>query len=127
MIESRIVADKRATDLIRQLSARYGPLAFQIHGNSEEGFTPQCVPDNSMFPPGDEVYLGEVEGCPCYVNPGEDDHHGRSLFILHAAKGAAAASLEEAGFMVSTGILPAESAVNLRMFSYLFGYRDSWG
>ncbi|RPD41770.1 DUF779 domain-containing protein [Chitinophaga barathri] len=127
MIESRIVAEKRAIDLIRQLSARYGPLTFQIHGNSEVGFTPQCVPDNNRFPPGDEVYLGEVEGCPCYVSPGEDNHHGRSLYILRAAKGATGASLEEAIFRVSTELLPSESAVNVRMFSYLFGYRESWG
>lgn len=127
MRESRIVAGKHAIDLIRQLSARYGPLAFQIHGNSEDGFTPRCVPDNSRFPMGDEVYLGEVEGCPCYVSPGEDILHGRSLFVIRAAKGAAAATPEEAEFTVSTELLPAESAVNVRMFSYLFGYSDSWG
>ncbi|MBO9152069.1 DUF779 domain-containing protein [Chitinophaga sp. GCM10012297] len=127
MMESRIVATKYATDLIRQLSARYGPLAFQIQGNSKEGYTPQCVPDNSRFLPGDEVYLGEVEGCPCYVSPEEDDHHGRSRYFISAERGAAAGSLEEAEFKVSTGLLPAESAVNVRMFSYLFGYRDSWG
>lgn len=121
------MANKFATDLIRQLSARYGPLAFQIQGNSKEGFTPQCVPDNNRFPPGDEVYLGEVEGCPCYVSPEEDNHHGRSRYIIGAAKGATADSPETAQFTVSTELLPAESAVNVRMFSYLFGYRDSWG
>ncbi|MGN6510226.1 MAG: hypothetical protein ACTHLD_12275 [Chitinophaga sp.] len=126
MIESRIVADKRAADLIRQLSARYGPLAFQIH-ESEDGLTPKCVPVCSGFPVADGAYLGEVEGCPCYLYSEERDCYRRSLYMLRAPKGASAASLDKALFRVGTALLPAESAANVRMFSYLFGYSDSWG
>lgn len=127
MIESRIVADKRAADLIRQLSARYGPLSIQIQGNSEDGFTPKCVPVYDGFPAAGGAYLGEVEDCPCYLYPEEGGHYARSLYMLRTAKGASAASLDKALFSVSMGLLPEESAANVRMFSYLFGYRDSWG
>lgn len=127
MIESRIVADKRAADLIRQLSARYGPLAFQIH-ESDDGLSPKCVPACSGFPvAGSGAYLGEVEDCPCYLYSEERSRYRRSLYMLRVAKGASAASLDKALFRVDTALLPAESAANVRMFSYLFGYRDSWG
>ncbi|WP_341835961.1 DUF779 domain-containing protein [Chitinophaga pollutisoli] len=136
MNDSRIVAAKPAMQLIRQLVSRYGPLEFRISGSCVEGFSLTCVHGNAKEAEENRYSLGNVAGCPAYIDPAPGIVDDYSHFVLQVEKGKTnPGSLEASGnvrFFLTRKIAPRETGTrageaNPHMFSYLFGYSGNWG
>lgn len=136
MNDSRIIAAKPAMQLIRQLVSRYGPLEFRISGSCVEGFKLTCVHGNATEAENDRYSLGDVAGCPAYMEPAPGIMDDCPHFVLQVEEGKTnPGSLEASGnvrFFITKKEAPREAGIrvgeaNPHMFSYLFGYSGNWG
>jgi len=57
---SRVAVTEAAAELMRELSARHGPLMFHQSGGCCDGSSPMCYPDGDFKVGGSDVHLGDL-------------------------------------------------------------------
>ncbi len=88
MPDTRITATAAAREALTRLRAgRGGPVMFVQSGGCCAGSVPMCYPAGEFLVGAGDVRLGEVDGCPFYIDRRLDDALGRSLFVLDVAAG----------------------------------------
>jgi len=94
----RISATPAAREAVSRLrSARGGPVMFVQSGGCCAGSVPMCFPAGEFITGGHDRLLGDVEGCPFYIDGALDDALGRPAFVLDVADG------EPEGFSLGPG------------------------
>jgi len=95
----RVVFTPAAVELVRSLKSSHGPLIFHLSGGCCEGTAPMCLRGGDFRPGGQDVLLGEIEGCPFYVGAAQFEYwapyqvvvdvtsEGGDSFSLEAAEG----------------------------------------
>jgi uncharacterized protein len=95
----RVVFTPAAASLVRSLKAAQGPLIFHLSGGCCEGSAPMCFRRSDFRPGGQDVLLGEIEGCPFYVGAAQSEYwapyqirvdvteNGGDSFSIEAADG----------------------------------------
>ena len=72
---------------IGRLRARHGPLVFFQSGGCCDGSSPMCLREGELLLGPDDVLLGEVAGCPFYVDGEQYERWRRPSFVLDVAAG----------------------------------------
>ena len=87
-VPARITATPAAHEAIRRLRATRGePVMFVQSGGCCAGSTPMCFPHGEFLIGDIDVLLGEIEGCPFYIDQRLDEAWHQDQFILDVAAG----------------------------------------
>ena len=85
---ARITATGAAREAIRRLrAARGGPVMFVQSGGCCAGSTPMCFPVGEFLIGDIDVLLGEIDGCPFYIDKRLDQAWHQEQFLLDVALG----------------------------------------
>jgi uncharacterized protein (DUF779 family) len=85
---SRIAATPAARQAIARLRAARGQqLMFVQSGGCCAGSTPMCYPDGEFVVGDIDVLLGDIDGCPFYIDRRLDQAWHQEQFILDVAAG----------------------------------------
>jgi uncharacterized protein (DUF779 family) len=88
MVLARITATPAAREAIRLLrAARGGPVMFIQSGGCCAGSTPMCFPVGEFLIGDIDVLLGEIDGCPFYIDKRLDQAWHQEQFLLDVAQG----------------------------------------
>ncbi len=83
----RVTATPAARRAIVGLRARGGPVMFVQSAGRCGGSAPMCVRRGDFLLGSNDVLLGEVEGCPFYLDRQLDASWGRPRLVLDVAPG----------------------------------------
>ena len=65
---ARILITEAATDLLRRLQDRHGPVMFHQSGGCCDGSSPMCYPDGEFIVGDRDILLGVLEGAPVWIS-----------------------------------------------------------
>jgi len=98
VIPARITATLSAREAITRLrAARGGPVMFVQSGGCCAGSTPMCFPMGEFLIGDVDVLLGDIDGCPFYIDKRLDEAWHQDQFLLDVAAG------EPEGFSLPAG------------------------
>jgi uncharacterized protein (DUF779 family) len=98
VIPARITATPAAHEAITRLcAARGGPVMFVQSGGCCAGSTPMCYPLGEFIIGDVDLFLGDVAGCPFYIDRRLDEAWHQEQFLLDVAVG------EPEGFSLAAG------------------------
>ncbi len=83
----RVLATDEALALIESLSAKHGKLMFHQSGGCCDGSSPMCYPQNEFRVGGNDVLLGEIGGCPVYMDADQFDYWKHTQLIIDVVPG----------------------------------------
>ncbi len=84
----RLTVTPAAREAISHLrAARGGPVMFVQSGGCCAGSTPMCFPDGELVIGDIDVLLGDIDGCPFYIDARLDAAWGRDRLVLDVANG----------------------------------------
>jgi len=83
----RVLATEVALDLIERLKRSHGPLMFHQSGGCCDGSAPMCYPVNEFKVGGNDVYLGEIGGCPVYMDADQFEYWKHTQLIIDVVPG----------------------------------------
>ncbi|NCA27476.1 MAG: DUF779 domain-containing protein [Methylophilaceae bacterium] len=84
---TRISGTPPAIELIKKLTAQFGPLIFFQSGGCCEGSGPMCMPANEFRKTPSDVKVGEVEGAAFYMGHSHFQFSENTHTILDAIQG----------------------------------------
>ena len=86
--QARIAATAAARRAITGLRAAVGgPVMFVQSGGCCAGSTPMCYPDGEFLVGDGDVLLGDIDGCPFYIDARLDRAWGHDHFLLDVGPG----------------------------------------
>jgi uncharacterized protein len=92
---ARVTISDAAKAIIDQLRAAHGPLMFHQSGGCCDGSAPMCYVDGEFMVGEQDVWLGEVHGCPFYMSAFQFEYWEHTQLELDVTKGRGASfSLE---------------------------------
>ncbi|MGD0380380.1 MAG: DUF779 domain-containing protein [Acidimicrobiales bacterium] len=94
---ARVVATPAALEAIAQLVAQRGPVMFFQSGGCCDGSMPMCFADGEFVIGSHDIRLGEVGGCPFYMDPRQFNVWKHTQLILDVSIG------EPEGFSLAAG------------------------
>jgi len=98
VIPARITATPAARKAITRLrAARGAPVMFVQSGGCCAGSTPMCFPMGEFIIGDIDVLLGDIDGCPFYIDKRLDEAWHQDQFLLDVAAG------EPEGFSLPAG------------------------
>jgi uncharacterized protein (DUF779 family) len=112
----RIVATDTAIAELRRLRAEHGPLMFFQSGGCCDGSSPMCFTDGELLVGPNDLLLGEVDGCPFYIDAEQYQRWNSPRLVVDLAPGAGSGmSLEgvhDLHFVLDSrrGLLPRSAA-----------------
>ena len=83
----RVLVTDAALALIERLSAKHGKLMFHQSGGCCDGSAPMCYPQNEFRVGGNDVKLGEIGGCPVYMDADQFDYWKHTQLIIDVVPG----------------------------------------
>jgi hypothetical protein len=84
----RVVATEAAVAELGRLRAEHGSLELHLSGGCCDGSSPMCFPAGELRVRESDVLLGEVAGCPFYIDGEQYERWGRPSFTLDVGAGA---------------------------------------
>ncbi|MGO9028215.1 MAG: DUF779 domain-containing protein [Acidimicrobiales bacterium] len=94
---ARVVATPAALEAIAQLVAERGPVMFFQSGGCCDGSLPMCFADGEFVVGSHDVRLGDVGGCPFYMDHRQFEAWKHTQLILDVGVG------EPEGFSLAAG------------------------
>ena len=83
VIPARIMATPAAREAITRLhAARGGPVMFVQSGGCCAGSTPMCFPEGEFLIGDIDILLGDIDGCPFYIDKRLDEAWHQDQFLL---------------------------------------------
>ena len=82
-----VAATDSAVAEIARLRDEHGPLMFFLSGGCCDGSSPMCFPDGELLLGPNDLLLGEVEGCPFYIDADQYERWSRPTLLLGIAPG----------------------------------------
>jgi uncharacterized protein len=87
--EAAVRATGAALEMVRQLEAAHGPLAFFQSGGCCDGTSPICLEEGDMPPGPHDIRLGELSSAPFYIDQDQYQRWGKPSFLIDVVPGAA--------------------------------------
>ncbi|HJX49662.1 MAG TPA: DUF779 domain-containing protein [Gaiellaceae bacterium] len=84
----RVVATPAAVAEIGRLRAEHGPLMVFQSGGCCDGSSPMCFPEGELLLGPNDLKLGEVDGCPFYIDAEQYERWNRPSLVLDVGPGA---------------------------------------
>ena len=86
-MSERVMVTEDARDLIVRLKARYGSLIFMQSGGCCDGSSPMCLQKGDLLLGPNDLLLGEIEGCPFYIDQEQYNRWRKPQFLIDVAQG----------------------------------------
>jgi uncharacterized protein (DUF779 family) len=86
MVE-RVLATDATLKLIDRLQEKHGKLMFHQSGGCCDGSAPMCYPAAEFQVGGNDVRLGEIGGCPFYMDADQFDYWKHTQLIIDVVEG----------------------------------------
>jgi hypothetical protein len=86
MVE-RVLATDATLQLLERLRAKHGPLMFHQSGGCCDGSAPMCYPEGEFRVGGNDVRLGEIGGCPFFMDADQFDYWKHTQLIIDVVPG----------------------------------------
>jgi uncharacterized protein len=86
MVE-RVLATNAALELIECLKHQHGPLMFHQSGGCCDGSAPMCFPETEFRVGGNDVRLGQIGGCPFYMDADQFAYWKHTQLIIDVVPG----------------------------------------
>ena len=83
----RVTGTDAALAAIERLKARHGPLVFVQSGGCCDGSSPVCLPAGELLLGPEDVLLGEIAGCPFYVDRAQYVRWRKPRLVIDVAPG----------------------------------------
>ena len=110
----RVVATGTAIAELRRLRAEHGPLMLFQSGGCCDGSSPMCFPDGELLVGPNDLLLGEVDGCPFYVDAEQYQRWNSPSFVVDVAPGSGSGMSLEGGhdlhFVLASCLSPSVAA-----------------
>ena len=84
---NRVEVTEEAAALIRDLAKEHGPLMFHQSGGCCDGSAPMCFPRGDFRVGAQDVYLGDIEGTPFYMNASQFDYWKHTHLTIDVVPG----------------------------------------
>ena len=84
----KVVATEAACAELRRLRAEHGPVILMQSGGCCDGSLPICLPAGELLLGPNDLHLGDVAGCPFYVDRDQWERWRRPAFVVDVAPGA---------------------------------------
>jgi uncharacterized protein (DUF779 family) len=82
-----VIATGAARDLIARLRTRYGSLMFVQSGGCCDGSSPVCLREGELLLGPNDLLIGEISGCPFYIDREQYERWRRPQFLIDVAPG----------------------------------------
>lgn len=86
-MSATVNATEAARELIVRLKVRYGSLIFVQSGGCCDGSSPVCLREGELLLGPNDLLLGEIEGCPFYIDSEQYQRWRNPLFLIDIAPG----------------------------------------
>ncbi|MEL6444741.1 MAG: DUF779 domain-containing protein [Bacteroidota bacterium] len=83
----RVLVTDEATKIIDQLRADHGPLMFHQSGGCCDGSQPMCYADGDFRLGRSDVKLGEIHGCPFYMEKSQFEYWKHTQLTIDVRPG----------------------------------------
>jgi uncharacterized protein len=83
----RVSVTEEARRLIVELREEHGPLMFHQSGGCCDGSAPMCFPLGEFRIGGQDVLLGEIEGCPFYMSAPQFEYWQHTHLVIDQVPG----------------------------------------
>jgi uncharacterized protein (DUF779 family) len=83
----RVTATDAAIAEIRRLVEKHGPLVFVQSGGCCDGSSPICLGEGELLPGPEDIVLGDVDGCPVYVDREQYERWREPELVIDVAAG----------------------------------------
>ncbi|HUO53455.1 MAG TPA: DUF779 domain-containing protein [Rhodoblastus sp.] len=87
MAPARVEATPETLSWIARLKEKYGPLLFYQSSGCCEGSAPICSPAEGYWLGHEDVFLGEIGGCPFYIRANQFEYWRHTQLIIDVVKG----------------------------------------
>ena len=84
----RVVATEAAIAELVRLRAEHGPLELHLSGGCCDGSSPMCFPAGELRVRDSDICLGNVAGCPFYIDAEQYERWGCPSFVVDVGSGA---------------------------------------
>lgn len=84
---ARVLITDAATALVTSLVAEHGPLMFHQSGGCCDGSAPMCFPKGEFRVGAQDVFLGEIAGCPFYMGAAQFEYWRHTKLIIDVVPG----------------------------------------
>jgi uncharacterized protein len=82
-----VIVTEAARDLIARLKTRYGTLMFVQSGGCCDGSSPVCMKEGELLLGPNDLLLGEIAGCPFYIDREQYERWRRPQFLIDVSQG----------------------------------------
>jgi len=86
MVE-RVSVTNEAAALIKELKTSHGDLMFHQSGGCCDGSAPMCYLKGEFKVGAQDIFLGEIEGCPVYIGAKQFEFWAHTHLIIDAVDG----------------------------------------
>ena len=107
----RVVTTESAVAEIGRLRVDHGPLMFFQSGGCCDGSSPMCYPDGELLLGPNDLRLGDVDGCPFYIDADQYERWNRPAFVLDLRPGSGSGMSLEEGHAVHFVLAPTAADV----------------
>lgn len=84
---ARVLATPSALALIERLRGQHGPLLFHQSGGCCDGSAPMCFAAGDLLIGENDRRLGEIGGCPFYMNAAQFEYWRHTQLIIDVVEG----------------------------------------
>jgi uncharacterized protein (DUF779 family) len=83
----RVEITDAATAVVARLRQAHGALMFHQSGGCCDGSSPMCYPNGDFRVGPQDVYLGEIAGCPFYIGAAQFEYWRHTQLIIDVVPG----------------------------------------
>jgi len=83
----RVEITEAAAVVVRRLLRTHGSLMFHQSGGCCDGSSPMCYPAGEFRVGLQDVFLGEIEGCPFYIGAAQFEYWRHTQLIIDVVPG----------------------------------------
>ena len=83
----RVIATQATLDLIQVLKAKHGELFFHQSGGCCDNSAANCFLPGELTIGAQDVYLGEIGGCPFYIGKAQFEYWKHTQLIIDVIEG----------------------------------------
>jgi len=114
----RVAITPKAAALVRKLKGEHGPLLFHQSGGCCDGSAPMCFPVGDFKVGVQDILLGEIEGCPFYMNRSQFEIWAHTHLTIDLVPGRGSGFSLEAPcgvrFLIRSRLFTDEERITLR-------------
>ena len=83
----RVLVTNAALELVEKLRSLHGPLMFHQSGGCCDGSAPMCYPAGEFTVGSNDVHLGEIGGCPVYMDADQFEYWKHTQLTIDVVEG----------------------------------------